>query len=62
MAYIKNSKSAAVQTHLDHPVIDGDSHWLEPVPIFLDYLRQVGEPSVGERFIHKARGRCQPRP
>ena len=42
MAYIKNSKSAAVRTHLDQPVIDGDGHWLEPVPIFPDYLRQAG--------------------
>jgi hypothetical protein len=42
MAYIKGSKSAAVRTYLDHPMIDGDGHWLEPVPIFLDYLRQGG--------------------
>lgn len=55
MAYAKDSTSAAVRAHLDHPVIDGDGHWLEPVPIFLDYLRQVGGPSVVERFIHKAR-------
>ena len=55
MAYIKDSKSAAVRAQLDHPVIDGDGHWLEPVPIFLDYLRQVGGPAVVERFIHKAR-------
>lgn len=55
MAYSKDAKSAAVRARLDHPVIDGDGHWLEPVPIFLDYLRQVGGPSVVERFIHKAR-------
>ena len=55
MGYCKDSKSAAVRAQLDHPVIDGDGHWLEPVPIFLDYLRQVGGPSVVERFIHKAR-------
>src|SRR2546427_9634754 len=54
MAYVKDSKSAAVRTQLDHPVIDGDGHWLEPVPIFLDYLRQAGGPSVVERFLHKA--------
>ena len=55
MAYSKDSKSAAVRARLDHPVIDGDGHWLEPVPIFLDYLRQVGGASVVERFVHKAR-------
>ena len=53
MAYSKDSKSAAVRAHLDHPVIDGDGHWLEPVPIFLDYLRQVAGPSVADRFVKK---------
>jgi predicted TIM-barrel fold metal-dependent hydrolase len=55
MAYSKNSKSAAVRARLDHPVIDGDGHWLEPVPIFLDYLRDVAGPSVVEKFIKKAK-------
>src|SRR5215468_1567709 len=50
MAYSTDSKSAAVRAHLDHPVIDGDGHWLEPVPIFLDYLREVAGPTVVERF------------
>jgi predicted TIM-barrel fold metal-dependent hydrolase len=54
MAYSKDSKSAAVRAQLDHPVIDGDGHWLEPVPIFLDYLRQVAGPSVAERFVKTA--------
>jgi predicted TIM-barrel fold metal-dependent hydrolase len=55
MAYLKDSKSAAVRARLDHPVIDGDGHWLEPVPIFLDYLREVGGPSMVERFVRKAK-------
>jgi predicted TIM-barrel fold metal-dependent hydrolase len=55
MAYLKDSKSAAVRARLDHPVIDGDGHWLEPVPIFLDYLREVGGPSMVERFVHRAK-------
>ena len=29
MAYLRDSKSAAVRAQLDHPVIDGDGHWLE---------------------------------
>src|SRR6059036_2694617 len=54
MAYSRDSKSSAVRAQLDHPVIDGDGHWLEPVPIFLDYLRQLAGPSVAERFVKKA--------
>ena len=50
MAYVKGSKSAKVRRQLDHPVIDGDGHWLEPMPIFLDYLKQVGGPSLVDHF------------
>ena len=37
-------KSRAEEIHdgLKHPVIDGDGHWMEPIPIFLEYLREVG--------------------
>ena len=55
MAYSKNSKSAAVRAKLGHPVIDGDGHWLEPVPIFLDFLRDVGGASAVDRFMKKAK-------
>ena len=55
MAYSKNSKSAAVRAKLNHPVIDGDGHWLEPIPIFLDFLRDVGGPSIVDKFMKKAK-------
>jgi predicted TIM-barrel fold metal-dependent hydrolase len=55
MAHSNDSSSAAVRARIDHPVIDGDGHWLEPVPIFLDYLREVGGPSVVDRFVRKAK-------
>src|SRR6185295_1826566 len=57
MAYSRDSKSAKVRTQLTHPVIDGDGHWLEPIPLFLDYLRQVaGLKMTGavEKFMKKA--------
>jgi predicted TIM-barrel fold metal-dependent hydrolase len=54
MARPQSSKSAAVRARLDHPVIDGDGHWLEPIPIFLDYLRDLAGPSLVEKFIKKA--------
>jgi predicted TIM-barrel fold metal-dependent hydrolase len=53
MAYVRDSKSAKVRRRLDHPVIDGDGHWLEPLPIFLDYLKQVGGPSLVAHFQAK---------
>ena len=54
MAYLKNSKSARVRARLDHPVVDGDGHWLEPIPIFLDYLRDLAGPTVVDQFVKKA--------
>ena len=37
------TRSAAdIRAQLKHPVIDGDGHWVEPIPIFLEYLREVG--------------------
>ncbi len=37
-------ENRALQIHdgLKHPVIDGDGHWMEPIPIFLEYLSEVG--------------------
>jgi predicted TIM-barrel fold metal-dependent hydrolase len=55
MAYSKDSKSAKVRAQLGHPVIDGDGHWLEPIPIFLDYLRDVGGASAVDKFMKKAK-------
>ncbi len=50
MADQRESKSAHVRAKLDHPVIDADGHWLEPVPIFLNYLRDVAGSSMVDRF------------
>src|SRR5215510_2540934 len=58
MAQSRGSRSARVRAQLGHPVIDGDGHWLEPIPIFLDYLRStVGPRTAGavEKFLTKAK-------
>ncbi len=36
------NRAAEIHDSLKHPVIDGDGHWLEPVPVFLEYLTAVG--------------------
>ena len=38
------SQAARIRAGLKHPVIDGDGHWLEPIPIFLEHLGEVGGP------------------
>jgi len=40
------SRAARIRATLKHPVIDGDGHWMEPIPIFLDHLRDVGGPGA----------------
>jgi hypothetical protein len=35
-------RAADIRASLGHPVIDGDGHWLEPIPVFLEYLSEVG--------------------
>ncbi|HKA44563.1 MAG TPA: amidohydrolase family protein [Burkholderiales bacterium] len=37
-------RAAEIRAGLKHPVIDGDGHWMEPIPIFLEYLREVAGP------------------
>lgn len=46
------SESRAREIHdaLGHPVIDGDGHWLEPIPVFLDFLRDVGGAASVEKY------------
>jgi predicted TIM-barrel fold metal-dependent hydrolase len=38
--------AASIRAQLKHPVIDGDGHWLEPIPVFLDFLRDTGGASA----------------
>ncbi|HEV8712034.1 MAG TPA: amidohydrolase family protein [Candidatus Binatia bacterium] len=42
--------SASIRARLTHPVIDADGHWIEFEPTLLDYLKQVGGPTMVERF------------
>src|SRR5947199_3567398 len=37
-----DNRAAEIHAKLKHPVIDGDGHWMEPIPIFLEYLCEVG--------------------
>src|SRR4026209_1543030 len=37
-------RAEEIRAGLNHPVIDGDGHWMEPIPVFLDYLAETGGP------------------
>src|SRR5688572_8474966 len=38
-------RAADIRAGLGHPVIDGDGHWMEPIPVFLEHLSEVGGPT-----------------
>ena len=42
--------SASIHARLKHPVIDADGHWIEFEPTLLDYLKQVGGPTMVDRL------------
>jgi predicted TIM-barrel fold metal-dependent hydrolase len=37
-----HSTAAQIKSHLDHPIIDADGHWVEYGPVFTEQLRKVG--------------------
>ena len=57
---VRPSPSEAVRHKLDHPVIDGDGHCLEIEPIVLDYLKQVGGPTLAARYLELIQGKNSP--
>jgi predicted TIM-barrel fold metal-dependent hydrolase len=50
-------RSNELHDSLGHPVIDADGHWLESMPIFLEYLREIGGPRSVESFSRYRKAR-----
>src|SRR2546425_4379649 len=46
-----HSTPAQIRSHLNHPVIDGDGHWVEFDPVFSDRMRKVGGDKAGDGFL-----------
>ena len=40
------NRATEIRAGLSHPIIDGDGHWMEPIPVFLEYLSEVGGTSL----------------
>src|SRR5579862_1203541 len=47
---VHESESARIHRQLDHPVIDGDGHWLEPIPVLEEFIDVVGGTHAVDRF------------
>src|SRR5262250_2987820 len=42
--------AAQIRSSLDHPVIDGDGHWVEFDPVFSERMRKVGGDKAADGF------------
>jgi predicted TIM-barrel fold metal-dependent hydrolase len=43
--------SEQIRSNLDHPVIDGDGHWVEFDPVFAERMRKVGGDLAADGFL-----------
>jgi hypothetical protein len=39
-----------LRAKLGHPIVDADAHQIEMVPLFLDFLREVGGAKMAQRW------------
>jgi predicted TIM-barrel fold metal-dependent hydrolase len=49
--------AARIRERMGHPVLDGDGHWIESVPVLVDYIRNVGGADLADRFVKSREGR-----
>ena len=47
---MSNSRSAEIRGQLRHPVTDSDGHFSELMPVFFDYLKEVGCADLVQRY------------
>jgi len=47
-----------VRSKIDHPIVDGDGHWVEYDPVFSDKMRKAGGDLAAEGFL-KAMGKAR---
>src|SRR5437879_3038884 len=45
-----NPKVDQLRAELGHPIVDADAHQIEMVPLFLDFLREVGGAQMPQRW------------
>jgi hypothetical protein len=48
-AVVRSDAVAAIRSRFDHPVIDGDGHLIEYLPLLFDMVRDVAGPDVQKR-------------
>src|SRR5580704_7206402 len=44
-------KPSDIKAKLNHPIIDGDGHWVEYDPVFAEQMRKVGGDKAADGFL-----------
>ena len=47
----EHTRSSAIRATLGHPVIDGDGHIVEMIPVFADFIRDHGRGDIVDRAV-----------
>src|SRR6201984_143444 len=55
MSAHKNWQPEKVRAGLDHPVIDGDGHWIEYGPVFAEQVRKAAGDKAGDGLLRHMR-------
>ncbi len=48
--------AARIRQQLGHPILDGDGHWIEALPVLVDYIRDAGGAEMAERYLKSQSG------
>lgn len=51
VSFVRGDRVAKIKARLDHPVLDGDGHLLEVLPVVFDFVREEGGASAHERML-----------
>lgn len=46
------SRSTTLHESLDHPIVDGDGHWVEFSSAIRDFVRDIGGPTLADQFAN----------
>jgi predicted TIM-barrel fold metal-dependent hydrolase len=55
--FVRSDAVAAIRSRFDHPVIDGDGHLIEYLPLLSDMVRDIAGPDVRKRLLRFNRDR-----
>ena len=48
-----------VRSKIDHPIVDGDGHWVEYDPVFSDKMRKAGGDIAADGFLKAMGTTCE---